>query len=81
MAHWSRQSVRRSNETLLAERSDGWGERSGGGAGRVGDLGQASLLVCGSFPLAESLARGRVYFTRRASKQAESSPASAEWSQ
>jgi hypothetical protein len=44
-------------------------------------LGQASLSACGSFPLAESLARGRVDFTRRASTQAESSPASAEWSQ
>jgi len=65
--HWSRQSVRRSNETLLAKWSDGWGERSGGGAGRVDDLEQASLLACGSFPLAESLAGGRVDFTRRAS--------------
>ena len=28
-----------------------------------GGLGQASLSACGSFPLAESLARGRVDFT------------------
>jgi hypothetical protein len=36
------------------------------------------LRVC---PLAESLARGWVDLTRRASTQAKSSPASAEWSQ
>ena len=80
-AHWSRQSIRQSDETLLTEmerrmgRAQRWRSRS------RGDLGQASLAACGSLPLAESLAMGRVNFTRRASKQAKSSPASAEWSQ
>jgi hypothetical protein len=70
----SGQSIRRSDETLLTEWSDGLGERSGGGAGRAGFLGQASLTACGSSPLAGSLARGRRKFTRLASTQAESSP-------
>jgi hypothetical protein len=43
----SGQSIRRSDETLLAERSDGWGERSGGGAGRVGTWGKPVFRLAG----------------------------------
>jgi hypothetical protein len=70
-AHRSRRSIRRSDETLLANgarigRAERWRSRSR----RV--LGQASLSANGSCPLAGSLARGRVDFTRRASTQAKS---------
>ena len=51
---------------MLTERSDGWGKRSGGGAGRVGTWESQSfgLRFC---PLAESLARGRVDFKAKSS--------------
>jgi len=39
--------MRRSDETLLAEWSDGWGERSGGGAGRVGTWGKPVFRLAG----------------------------------
>jgi len=54
----SGQSVHRSNETWAKERSGGWGERSGGGAGRVGSWGRPFFWINGSCPFAESPARG-----------------------
>ena len=62
-AHWSRRSMRRSVETLRAERSDGWASAAvAEPVARVPGASQScGLRVC---PLAGSLARGRVKFRR-----------------
>jgi len=71
-AHWSRRSMRRSVETLLAERSDGWGERSGGGAGRAGSWGKPVLRLAGLSAGRKSSAGAGEIQARRASTQAQS---------
>jgi hypothetical protein len=71
-AHWSRRSMRRSVETLLAERSDGWGERSGGGAGRAGSWGKPVLRLAGLSAGRKSGAAAGEIQARRASTQAQS---------
>ena len=76
----SGQSVRRSNETLLTERSDGWGETQRWRSRSRGDLGQASLPACGSVRWPE-VWRGGGWILRdgRAHKRSRV-PAGAEWS-
>ena len=57
---------------MLAERSDGWGERSGGGAGRGGSWGKPVLRLAGLSAGRKSGAGAGEIQARRASTQAQS---------
>jgi len=66
--------MRRSVETLLVERSDGWGEGSGGGAGHAGSWGKPVLRLAGLSAGRMSGAGAGEIHARRASTKAELSP-------